>query len=123
MASCTATSATWPSAGRRGGDPGRAALPRADDAGRGAAAGAHGAVAGRRLLLRIGDAAGGFGFPFSKVTDRVVALFRTGRWRTLHCRTLREWCALLERLGFTTTAIPMSAGTPFANTLLLAEAR
>ncbi len=78
---------------------------------------------GGLLLLRIGDAAGGFGFTLSKVTDRIVALFRTGRWLTLHCRTLGDWRALLERLGFATTAIPMSAGTPFANTLLLAEAR
>lgn len=78
---------------------------------------------GGLLLLRIGDAAGGFGFTLSKLTDRIVALLRTGRWLTLHCRTVQEWRALLERLGFATTAIPMSAGTPFANTLLLAEAR
>jgi SAM-dependent methyltransferase len=78
---------------------------------------------GGLLLLRIGDAAGGFRFNLSKITDRIVVLCRTGRWRTLHCRTLGDWRALLERLGFSTTAIPMSAGTPFANTLLRAEAR
>ncbi len=78
---------------------------------------------GGLLVLRIGDAAGGFGFTLSTVTDRIVALFRTGRWLTLHCRTLSDWRALLEGVGFRTTAIPMSAGTPFSNTLLLAEAQ
>ena len=78
---------------------------------------------GGLLLLRIGDAAGGFGFALSEVTDRIVALLRTGRWLTLHGRTLTDWRALLERLGFSTTAIPMRDGTPFPNTLLLAEAR
>jgi SAM-dependent methyltransferase len=78
---------------------------------------------GGLLLLRVGDAGGGFGFTLSKVTDRIVALFRSGRWLTLHCRTLGDWRALLERLGFSTTAIPMSQGTPFTNTLLLGQAR
>jgi SAM-dependent methyltransferase len=78
---------------------------------------------GGLLLLRIGDAAGGFGFTLSVVTDRIVALFRRGRWLTLHCRTLSDWRALLERSGFSTTAIPMSEGTPFTNTLLRAQAR
>ena len=78
---------------------------------------------GGLLLLRIGDAAGGFGFALSELTDRIVALCRTGRWLTLHCRTLTDWRALLERVGFTTTAIPMSEGTPFPNTLLQAVAR
>ena len=79
--------------------------------------------AGGVLLLRVGDPGGGFGFTLSKVTDRIVALFRRGRWLTLHCRSLSEWRALLERSGFSSTAIPMSEGTPFKNTLLLAEAR
>jgi len=78
---------------------------------------------GGLLLLRIGDAAGGFGFRLGKLTDRIVALFRHGRWLPLHCRTLTDWRSLLERLGFRTTAIPMSEGTPFTNTLLVAEAR
>ena len=76
---------------------------------------------GGLLLLRIGDAAGGFGFTLSKAWDRCVILIRIGRWLPLHCRTLTEWRALLARLGFSTTALPMSEGTPFTNTLLVAE--
>jgi SAM-dependent methyltransferase len=79
--------------------------------------------AGGLLLLRIGDAAGGLGFTLGKIMDRIVAVFRRGRWLTLHCRTLSDWQGLLTRLGFDTTAIPMSEGTPFTNTLLAAEAR
>ncbi len=79
--------------------------------------------AGGLLLLRIGDAAGGFGFKLSQVIDRIVTLCRSGRWINLHCRPLAEWQALLERLGFSCTALPMSEGTPFTNTLLVAEAR
>jgi SAM-dependent methyltransferase len=78
---------------------------------------------GGLLLLRIGDAAGGFGFTLSKAWDRMVILLRNGRWLPLHCRTLTEWRALLARLEFSTTALPMSEGTLFTNTLLVAEAR
>jgi SAM-dependent methyltransferase len=79
--------------------------------------------AGGRLLLRIGDAGGGFGFLLSRITDQIVVLFRAGRWRRLHCRTLADWCALLERRGFGVRPVPMSEGTPFTNMLLVAEAR
>jgi len=50
-------------------------------------------------------------------------LFRGGHWQRLSCRTLAEWCTLLERLGFTVRSIPMSEGTPFTNVLLVAEVR
>lgn len=73
------------------------------------------------LLLRVGDAAGGSGFRLSKIMDRTVALFRTGHWRPLWCRTLAEWRTLLGNLGFSITSIPMSEGTPFTNTLLVAQ--
>ncbi|HEY2808191.1 MAG TPA: class I SAM-dependent methyltransferase [Steroidobacteraceae bacterium] len=79
--------------------------------------------AGGLLLLRVGDTAGGFGFKLSQITDRLVTLCRRGRWLTLHCRPLHEWQGLLERIGFSSTAVPMSEGTPFTNTLLVAEAR
>lgn len=74
-----------------------------------------------RLLLRVGDAAGGFGFALSRAVDVVVALGRRGRLVQLHCRPLSEWLTLLARAGFSTRTLPMSAGTPFANVLLLAQ--
>jgi SAM-dependent methyltransferase len=74
-----------------------------------------------RLLLRVGDAAGGFGFALSRAVDLVVAAARRGRVLQLHCRPLTEWQALLARIGFSAQAIPMSSGTPFANVLLLAQ--
>jgi len=38
-----------------------------------------------------------------------------------HCRTLAEWVAALERAGFRVETAPMSAGTPFANYMLIAR--
>jgi SAM-dependent methyltransferase len=71
------------------------------------------------LLLRIADAAGGMRFHAGMLVDRVAALARRRRLVHLHCRPLAEWQQLLARLGFTTRAVPMSAGTPFANFLLV----
>lgn len=76
---------------------------------------------GGTLLLRIGDAAGGAGFGFSLWVDRWVAFVRGHGLARLHCRTLRDWVALLERLGFAVEALPMAQGTPFANQLLIAR--
>lgn len=73
------------------------------------------------LLLRIGDAAGGWGFTLSMLVDFLVALARRRRLPPLACRPAHEWRALLTRLGFATEALPMSAGTPFANVLLVAR--
>ena len=73
------------------------------------------------LLLRIGDAAGGMRFAFSKAVDHTVALMRHRHWVRLECRPLRVWEQLLAGCGFRTRALPMSAGTPFVNVLLHAE--
>jgi SAM-dependent methyltransferase len=73
------------------------------------------------LLLRVGDAAGGVRFTLGQAIDRLVALVRRGRLLRLWCRPLREWLALLERLGFRARVVPMSAGTPFANFLLIGD--
>jgi hypothetical protein len=76
-----------------------------------------------KLLLRIGDAGSGLRFRFSNWVDQAVLWLR-GRGRTrLHCRPLAGWLALLGELGFDTTAMPMSAQTPFANVLLVARTR
>ena len=77
---------------------------------------------GGLLLLRIGDAAGGYGFTLGKAVDRSVALLRRGRWLPLHCRTLASWQDLLRSSGFATRRVGLSRGRTFDNTLLLGEA-
>jgi SAM-dependent methyltransferase len=73
------------------------------------------------LVLRVGDAAGGLPFRFSTWVDKLVLLCRGHGLATLHCRTLAAWRLLLADLGFATEALPMSAGTPFANVMLVAR--
>jgi SAM-dependent methyltransferase len=75
------------------------------------------------LLLRVSDADAGLGFALGQAVDRTVALFRSGRWLHPHYRSVRAWQDLLARGGFSTQALPMSDGTPYANILLLAQAR
>ncbi len=77
---------------------------------------------GGALLVRIGDAAGGHAFTLSKAFDQGVALVRRGRWLPLHCRTLRNWQALLASLGFSTRTVAASRGTAYTNTLLIGKA-
>jgi hypothetical protein len=77
--------------------------------------------AGGVLLLRVGDARGGWRFAASYWIDRLVTLFRGHRLPDLHCRPLEEWRALLRDAGFAVEARPMHRGTPFANILLVAR--
>jgi SAM-dependent methyltransferase len=72
------------------------------------------------LLLRVGNAAGGWQFRMSRWVDAAVLYVRGHRQGRLYCRTLPGWLAILTNCGFTARAIPMSAGTPFANVLLVA---
>ncbi len=83
----------------------------------------HGALQpGGRLLLRVGDAASRRGFAISQWVDRTVTRIRGHRVSPTWGRTLSEWTALLQGLGFSPVqSIPMSAGTPFANVLLVAD--
>jgi hypothetical protein len=73
------------------------------------------------LLLRVGDAAAGLPFKISNWVDAVVFFVRGHGISRLYCRPLRDWQALLQRLGFAVDTIPMHAGTPFANILLVAR--
>ena len=75
-----------------------------------------------RLLLRVGDAASRRGFAISQWVDRTVTRIRGHKVSPTWGRTLDEWIALLQRLGFSVQPIPMSEGTPFANVLLVADA-
>lgn len=76
---------------------------------------------GGLLLLRVGDAAARRGFAISQWVDAVVTRIRGHRVLPQYGRTLAQWSAELERLGFAVTSRPMSAGTPFANVLLIAK--
>jgi SAM-dependent methyltransferase len=76
-----------------------------------------------RLLLRVGDADGGFGFRFSNWVDQVVTRIRGHRLGSLYCRPLAEWISLLRIRGFEVQSRPMSQGTLFANVLLIADLR
>jgi 2-polyprenyl-3-methyl-5-hydroxy-6-metoxy-1,4-benzoquinol methylase len=71
-----------------------------------------------RLLLRVGDANGGWRFRCSLYVDHVVTWVRGHRNARLYCRPLTEWEAALKRLGFSVKPMPMNQGTPFANILL-----
>jgi Predicted methyltransferase (contains TPR repeat) len=72
------------------------------------------------LLLRVGDAGGGFAFFVTRLAERIAALARAQFRQHFHYRSAAKWVALLEDLGFAVGVEPMSAGTPFANVLIVA---
>jgi SAM-dependent methyltransferase len=76
---------------------------------------------GGLLLLRVGDAAERRGFAISQWVDAVVTRIRGHRVLPQYGRTLAAWSAQLQALGFEVRSQPMSAGTPFANVLLIAK--
>jgi SAM-dependent methyltransferase len=76
-----------------------------------------------RLLVRVGDQSSARGFAASQWVDRVVTMIRGHRVPPTFGRPLADWIALLERLGFAVSPVPMSRGTPFANVLLAADLR
>jgi len=73
---------------------------------------------GGRLLLRVGDQSQRARFWFSRWVDWAVTLARGHRAPPTAWRSLEQWQAALQRLGFAVRAVPMSRGTPFANVLL-----
>ncbi len=81
------------------------------------------ACAPGRLLLRIGDASSRRGFVISQWVDRTVTRVRGHRVSPTWGRSVAAWVAVLEKLGFHVYSLPMSAGTPFANVLLVADLR
>ncbi len=72
-----------------------------------------------KLLLRVGDAAGGLPFHISNWVDHVVTFVRGHRLPRLYCRSVADWKIALEKIGFTVEPMPMHEGTPFANILLV----
>jgi SAM-dependent methyltransferase len=73
------------------------------------------------LLLRVGDEAPTFRFRYTVAVDRLVMALRGHRLERLYCKPVAQWRAELEALGFSVAPAPMSAGTPFANVLLVAR--
>jgi SAM-dependent methyltransferase len=78
-------------------------------------------VPGGRLLLRVGDAGARRGFAISQWVDRVVTRVRGHSVPPVYGRPLADWVAQLRSLGMRVEPRPMSAGTPFANVLLVAQ--
>jgi len=79
--------------------------------------------AGGLLLLRVSDATAGVRFRVGRWVDRAVLLARGHGFVPTYCRTLADWQHLLADCQFRSEAVPMSAGTPFANVLLIARPR
>ena len=78
---------------------------------------------GGLFLFRVCDAAAGLRASVTRLGDRLGTLSKLGRAGRLHLRSAAEWRARLEALGLATSALPMSAGTPFANVLFAARKR
>ena len=77
--------------------------------------------AGGSLLLRVGDGASKRGFITSQWINGSVTSVRGQRLTRQFGRTLAQWIAQLESLGFDVRSQPMSAGTPAGNVLRAAR--
>lgn len=73
------------------------------------------------LILRVGDADGGWAFKLSVWIDRLVLVARGNRNSRICCRPLPQWRTALMDLGFRVDTLSMNKGTPFANILLIAK--
>jgi hypothetical protein len=74
-------------------------------------------------LLRVGNAGGGWGFRLAQWVDQMTMLAKGRGFKRQHCRSTLQWLELLSASGFESESIPMSAGTPFANVLMIARPR
>jgi SAM-dependent methyltransferase len=74
-----------------------------------------------RLLLRVADAANDRATARSRWVDQLVTLMRRYPPPRPSGRPVSAWTALLQDLGFTVEALPMSQNLPFANVLLVAD--
>lgn len=81
----------------------------------------QGLARGGLFITRVGDAQGGMPFHISQVVDRFASFVQGHRLGTMWCRPLSQWVQALESRGFVVQALPMNAGTPFANVLLVAR--
>lgn len=82
---------------------------------------AHALAPGGLLVLREANAGRGLAFAMTRWAERVACWARGQFGQALVYRRAEEWNTLLAGLGFSVSAVPMSAGTPFANVLFLAR--
>lgn len=73
------------------------------------------------FITRIGDRSAGLACLYSQWVDLIASSIRGHRLPKLYCRSFADWHSLLTGMGFTIQAFPMSKGTLFANTLLVAR--
>jgi SAM-dependent methyltransferase len=71
------------------------------------------------FVTRVGDAQGGLRFRISQCVDRCISFVQGHRLSRMWCRSVTDWTLALERRGFAVEPCPMSAGTPFANVMLV----
>lgn len=71
------------------------------------------------FLTRVGDAGAGLTYRICNGVDRLVTYVRGHRLPQLYCRSVKDWVAELERLGFAVETQPMSGKKPFANVMLV----
>jgi 2-polyprenyl-3-methyl-5-hydroxy-6-metoxy-1,4-benzoquinol methylase len=76
---------------------------------------------GGLLLVRVADRSQGARYALTVAADRLATAMRGNVLLRYHHRTLAEWDAALAALGFDVEHVSMSAGTPFANVLLVAR--
>jgi O-methyltransferase involved in polyketide biosynthesis len=76
-------------------------------------------VPGGILIVREADAQASIRFAFTRLAERIQSALRGRPWQTLAYRSAREWTRLLEGMGLTVEARPMSQGLPFENVLLV----
>jgi SAM-dependent methyltransferase len=74
---------------------------------------------GGLFLTRVGNAGGGLPYHLSNWVDLAVTFMRGLCLPRLYCRPVAEWMEILRALGFTVEPLPMNAGTPFANVMLV----
>jgi SAM-dependent methyltransferase len=74
-----------------------------------------------KLLVRVGDASAGLPFKISTWVDHIVMLGHGHKLNRLYCRSVTEWKAALDKVGFTVRPMPMHEGTPFANIMLICD--
>lgn len=73
------------------------------------------------FVTRVGNAGGGWRFKMSQLVDSCISFVQGHRLERMWCRPVSAWTQALEDRGFAVEALPMSAGTPFANVMLVAR--
>jgi SAM-dependent methyltransferase len=78
------------------------------------------------FITRVANTQAGMSYWVTRIGDQLITLLRSAMalepsWPKFHVRSLEEWRALLEHVGFAVNMRSMSTGTPFANVMI--EAR